>query len=353
MNIGCSQNNSQYTDHLSRNFERLTEAADKILADVKAANPTSEGSVHPIACNIRSEEEVSNLVDETLAKFKRVDFLVNNAGGQFRSLLEDVSLKGWQAVMDTNLNGTFLMTKKVYHAYMKEHGGSIVNIIIVLDKGSPWLAHSAAARAGIESLSKSLPVEWASSGITLNCVAPGIILSSGVENYPSGAEMFEYAAEKATAAKRMGSVEEVSASVLYYLSPAGSYVTGDTMHVDGGWHLMGPLLDVPPHENNHPYDEFVVDIDPGESVADLKVAIKEKIIYPYPAHKLQLFLARKGDEWLDWAGAASVTLDEHGTLQGFGDEMFAIPRINNANLFGENFQPGKGEVHVLLVLPTP
>ncbi|KAE9356699.1 hypothetical protein PF008_g3491 [Phytophthora fragariae] len=237
----------------SRNFERLTEAADKILADVKAANPTSEGSVHPIACNIRSEEEVSNLVDETLAKFKRVDFLVNNAGGQFRSLLEDVSLKGWQAVMDTNLNGTFLMTKKVYHAYMKEHGGSIVNIIIVLDKGSPCLAHSAAARAGIESLSKSLSVEWASSGITLNCVAPGIILSSGVENYPSGAEMFEYAAEKATAAKRMGSVEEVSASVLYYLSPAGSYVTGDTMHVDGGWHLMGPLLDVPPHENNHPY----------------------------------------------------------------------------------------------------
>ncbi|KAE9017150.1 hypothetical protein PF011_g6821, partial [Phytophthora fragariae] len=85
------------------------------------------------------------------------------------------------------------------------------------------------------------------------CVVQGIILSSGVENYPSGAEMFEYAAEKATAAKRMGSVEEVSASVLYYLSPAGSYVTGDTMHVDGGWHLMGPLLDVPPHENNHPY----------------------------------------------------------------------------------------------------
>ncbi|GMF62857.1 unnamed protein product [Phytophthora fragariaefolia] len=179
------------------NFERLQEAADKIQADVKAANSTSEGSVHPIACNIRSEEQVSNLVDEILAKFKRVDFLVNNgkatssslrvdgvnvttsvAGGQFRSLLEDVSLKGWQAVMNTNL---------------------------------------------------------------------------GVENYPSGAEMFEYAAEKATAAKRMGSVEEVSAGVLYYLSPAGAYVTGDTMHVDGGWHLMGPLLDVPAHENNHPY----------------------------------------------------------------------------------------------------
>ncbi|KAG7396234.1 hypothetical protein PHYBOEH_002614 [Phytophthora boehmeriae] len=237
----------------ARNLERLQAAAAKIQEDVKAANPVSEGSVHAIACNIRSEEQVSNLVDETLKQFKRVDFLVNNAGGQFRSLLSDVSFKGWQAVMNTNLNGTFLMTKKVYHAYMKEHGGSIVNIIILLDKGHPGLAHSAAARAGIESLSKSLSVEWASSGININCVAPGVILSSGIENYPNGADMFVKAADKVTAAKRMGSVEEVSASVLYYLSPAGAYVTGDTMHVDGGWHLLGPLIDVQPHENNRPY----------------------------------------------------------------------------------------------------
>ncbi|CEG48186.1 peroxisomal trans-2-enoyl-reductase [Plasmopara halstedii] len=237
----------------SRNLERLKAAADKIQADVKSACPSSVGSVHAIACNIRNEEQVSNLVDETLVLFKRVDFLVNNAGGQFRSLVEDLSPKGWKAVMDTNLNGTFLMTKKVYHAYMKEHGGSIVNIIIVSNNGNPGFAHSAAARAGIENLSKSLSVEWASSGITLNCVAPGIILSSGVENYSSGAEMFVYAAEKITAAKRMGSVEEVSASVLYYLSPAGAYITGDTMHVDGGWHLLGPLIDVPEHENNRAY----------------------------------------------------------------------------------------------------
>lgn len=237
----------------ARNSERLQAAAVKIQEDVKAANPASEGSVHAIACNIRSEEQVSNLVDETLNRFKRVDFLVNNAGGQFRSLLADVSLKGWQAVMNTNLNGTFLMTKKVYHAYMKEHGGSIVNIIILLDKGHPGLAHSAAARAGIDSLSKSLSVEWASSGININCVAPGVILSSGIENYPNGADLFVKSANKVTVAKRMGSVEEVSASVLYYLSPAGAYVTGDTMHVDGGWHLLGPLIDVPSHSNNRPY----------------------------------------------------------------------------------------------------
>ncbi|KAI9911066.1 hypothetical protein PsorP6_008834 [Peronosclerospora sorghi] len=237
----------------SRNWERLVAAADKIQADVKAANPASIGLVYAIACDIRSEEQVSNLVEKTLTKFTQVDFLVNNAGGQFRSLLEDISPKGWQAVINTNLNGTFLMIKKVYHAYMKDHGGRIVNIIIVMDKGNPGVAHSAAARAGVESLSKSLSVEWASSGITINCVAPGIILSSGVENYPNGAEMFECAADKITVAKRMGSVEEVSAGVLFYLSPAGAYITGDTMHIDGGWHLLGPFFDVPFHERNHPY----------------------------------------------------------------------------------------------------
>uniref|UniRef100_H3G759 Peroxisomal 2,4-dienoyl-CoA reductase [(3E)-enoyl-CoA-producing] n=1 Tax=Phytophthora ramorum TaxID=164328 RepID=H3G759_PHYRM len=234
----------------SRDFERLEAAADKIQADIKAANPASVGSVHPIACNIRSEEQVSNLVDETLAKFKSVDFLVNNAGGQFRAPIEKVNLKGWEAIMRTNLNGTFMVTKKAYHAYMKEHGGRIVNIILVIDKGYPLMAHSGAARAAIENLGKSLSVEWAASGITLNCVAPGIILSSGVDNYEGGAEQFHVAARSATAAKRVGSVEEVSAGVLYYLSPAGAYVTGDTMHVDGGWHLLGPLLDVPSHENN-------------------------------------------------------------------------------------------------------
>jgi peroxisomal trans-2-enoyl-CoA reductase len=146
-----------------------------------------------------------------------------------------------------------MVTTKVFHSYMKEHGGRIVNIILVLDKGYPFLAHSAAARAGIENLTKSLSVEWAHYGITLNCVAPGIILSSGVDNYDGGAEQFHQAAERATPAKRVGTVEEVAASVLYYLSPPGAYVTGDTMHVDGGWHLLGPLLDVPKHDKNPTY----------------------------------------------------------------------------------------------------
>ncbi|RLN21438.1 hypothetical protein BBJ28_00017970 [Nothophytophthora sp. Chile5] len=175
-------------------FDRLTAAAEKIVHDVKAANPASVGAVHPIACNIRSEAQVAAMMDETLAKFKRLDFLVNNGNllppPQYDSDLHAGSGHEHQPVscfryvlyaasIDQRLieqfairNGTFLMIKKAYHAYMKEHGGRIVNIIILVDKGHPGVAHSAAARAGIENLAKSLSVEWASSGITLNCVAP-------------------------------------------------------------------------------------------------------------------------------------------------------------------------------------
>jgi peroxisomal trans-2-enoyl-CoA reductase len=81
----------------------------------------------------------------------------------------------------------------------------------------------------------------------------GIVLSSGVDNYKGGADTFHEGARRVTTAKRVGTVEEVSASVLYYLSPPGAYVTGDTMHVDGGWHLLGPIIPVPPHKKNLTY----------------------------------------------------------------------------------------------------
>ncbi|GLE09212.1 hypothetical protein PINS_up020803 [Pythium insidiosum] len=149
--------------------------------------------------------------------------------------------------------GTFLVTKQVYHSYMKDHGGSIVNIIIVLDKGNPLIAHSAAARAGVENLTKSLSVEWASSGIRLNCVAPGIIISSGTNNYYDGENLFHLASKQITCAKRVGTVEEISAAVLYYLSPAAGYTTGTTLHVDGGWHLLGSLVEVPDHDMTPAY----------------------------------------------------------------------------------------------------
>ncbi|TMW56098.1 hypothetical protein Poli38472_008746 [Pythium oligandrum] len=233
----------------ARNNERIQETARELRAAVaKETGQNSDELIFAVPCDIRSEEQVAAMIQTTLEKFKRIDFLVNNAGGQFLTSTADLKVKGWEAVIRTNLTGTFIVTKQVYHSFMKEHGGSIVNIIVVMDKGCPVAVHSAAARAGVENLTKSLAVEWASSGIRVNCVAPGVILSSGVNNYGGGEDLFHFAANKLTCAKRVGSVEEVSAAVLYYLSPASAYTTGTTLHVDGGWHLVGSVFRVPDHE---------------------------------------------------------------------------------------------------------
>uniref|UniRef100_A0A096MUY9 Peroxisomal trans-2-enoyl-CoA reductase n=1 Tax=Papio anubis TaxID=9555 RepID=A0A096MUY9_PAPAN len=153
----------------SRKLERLKSAADELKASLP---PTNQARVIPIQCNIRNEEEVNNLVKSTIDTFGKINFLVNNGGGQFLSPAERISSKGWHAVLETNLTGTFYMCKAVYNSWMKEHGGSIVNIIVLAKAGFPLAAHSGAARAGVYNLTKSLALEWACSGVRINCVAP-------------------------------------------------------------------------------------------------------------------------------------------------------------------------------------
>nr|XP_035941216.1 peroxisomal trans-2-enoyl-CoA reductase isoform X2 [Halichoerus grypus] len=190
----------------SRNFDRLKSVADELKASLP---PTNQAQVTPIKCNIRKEEEVNNLVKSTLDIYGKINFLVNNGGGQFRSPTEHISAKGWHAVIETNLTGTFYMCKAVYNSWMKEHGGSIVNIIILTRNGFPGFVHSGAARAGVYNLTKSLAVEWASSGIRINCVAPGVIYSpTAFDNYgPLAKNLFENCFSRIPA-KRIGVPEE-------------------------------------------------------------------------------------------------------------------------------------------------
>nr|XP_012301782.1 peroxisomal trans-2-enoyl-CoA reductase isoform X2 [Aotus nancymaae] len=121
----------------SRKFERMKSVADELKASLP---PTSQERVIPIQCNIRKEEEVNNLVKSTLDVYGKINFLVNNGGGQFLSPAEHISSKGWHAVVETNLTGTFYMCKAVYNSWMKQHGGSIVNIILVTKTGFPLAA---------------------------------------------------------------------------------------------------------------------------------------------------------------------------------------------------------------------
>eukprot|EP00118_Oscarella_pearsei_P002066 m.9383 g.9383 ORF g.9383 m.9383 type:complete len:281 (+) comp21323_c0_seq1:25-867(+) len=232
----------------SRNEERLQTAADEMNKEI----PRKEGAeVVAQTCNVRHEDQVSNLVESTLKRFGKIDFMINNGGGQFMAPTEEISLKGWKAVVETNLNGTFLCCREVYNQWMKENGGAIVNMSMNFYKGHPGLSHSSAARAGIDNLTKTLAVEWASSGVRVNCISPGIIYSdSAAGNYPDG---FFQSLISYIPAMRMGTPEEISGVVCFLLSPAASYVSGINVYIDAATHLYKSHFTVEDHNRLLPY----------------------------------------------------------------------------------------------------
>jgi len=204
------------------------------------------GTCEAIACDIRESEDIKNVVTLIKEKFGRLDILVNNAGGQYPALAEYISDKGWSAVINNNLNGTFFMTRDMAKAFfIPQKSGVIVNIIVDLYRGFPGMVHTGAARAGIENMSKTLAQEWSDYNIRINCVAPGIIESSGLSTYPKEIrDKFELAKE-AIPLKRFGEVQDIANAVCFLSSPLSSYITGTTLYVDGAQHLNFDKMGLP------------------------------------------------------------------------------------------------------------
>lgn len=222
-----------------RTKEKL-DIAERVLLD-----DGGEVLAHPV--DIREPDRVDALVDAALAKFGRIDVLINNAGGQFPSRAEDMANKGWDAVIRNNLSGTFYMTSAVAKkAMIPQKSGRIVNITAMVARGFPGMAHTGAARAAVENLTKSLAIEWAAHGIRVNAVAPGNnIRSSGTAQY--GEAMLDLA-RKATPLKRLGTPVEVARVIVFLASSFNDFVTGSVYQVDGGQALWGDIwtIDEPP-----------------------------------------------------------------------------------------------------------
>ncbi|XP_075465848.1 peroxisomal trans-2-enoyl-CoA reductase [Ascaphus truei] len=229
----------------SRKLDLLKATAKELVDKI---SPSSPSMLTPLQCNIRREDEVETLVKSTLDLYGRIDFLINNGGGQFPSPSERISAKGWNAVVETNLTGTFYCCKAVYNAWMAQHGGAIVNIVADMWKGFPGMSHTGAARAAVDNLTKSLAIEWAHNGVRINSIAPGTIFSqTAVDNYKDiGPQLFKNYIPKIPA-KRMGLPEEISPMVCFLLSPAASYITGETVKVDAGQSLYHSAWEVPDH----------------------------------------------------------------------------------------------------------
>jgi len=159
---------------VGRRPEKL-EAVAREIAD-------AGGTARCYVADIREEARVQEVVGAVLADFGRLDFLVNNAGGQFAAPLEKIPAKGWDAVVRTNLTGGFLMAREAYVQWMKPNGGAIVNMIADMWNGMPNMGHSGAARAGMLNFTETAALEWAP--VRVNAVAPGWIASSGLDHYP-------------------------------------------------------------------------------------------------------------------------------------------------------------------------
>ena len=213
----------------SRKEEPLKKAADELA---------KFGPIHYHPCDIRKTEEIQDLAKVIKEKCGRLDILINNAGGQFPALTEYINDKGWNAVINNNLNGTFYMIREMGNAFfIPQKNGIIVNIIADILRGFPGMIHTGAARAGVENITKTIAQEWSDFNIRINCVAPGIVESTGLDTYPKPVQdMFEDA-KKAIPMHRFGTVEDVSNAVCFFASDLSAYCTGTTLYVDGAQHL--------------------------------------------------------------------------------------------------------------------
>ncbi|TAF65337.1 MAG: SDR family oxidoreductase [Cytophagales bacterium] len=216
----------------SRNEEKLKKAIEEL---------SKFGNCNYFVTDIRQPEQIETLAQTLKEQDKSIDILVNNAGGQFLAPAETISINGWNSVINNNLNGTWYMSSLIAkHFFIPEKKGNIINIIANIFRGFPGMVHTGAARAGVDNMTKTLAVEWSKYKIRVNAIAPGVIYSSGLDNYPAIVkEMTLQEVPKRVPLKRLGKPEEVAYLALFLASEFAEYITGETIYVDGGQHLWG------------------------------------------------------------------------------------------------------------------
>lgn len=216
---------------------------DETLAATGAAIAAAGGDYAYATCDVRDSDAAADVIGR-IGAADGIDGLVNNAGGQFLAHANDISINGWKAVVDLNLNAVFNLCRSAY-PFLAQGGGSIVSISnSMIERGAIGLSHATAARAGALALSRSLALEWGPKGIRVNCLAPGIVATdAGRAEVES--DHVEGLIEHATPAGRGTHLAEVAEACSFLASPAGAMITGQILYVDGGGHI-GPGVHVLP-----------------------------------------------------------------------------------------------------------
>ncbi|HYY16129.1 MAG TPA: glucose 1-dehydrogenase [Gammaproteobacteria bacterium] len=211
---------SRNPDHINPAAEEIQQLGRQSLA---------------VTVDVRVPEQVDNLAKATMDKFGRIDILVNNHGALFQCAVEDLSPGGWNAIIGINLTGVFLCSRAVGQAMIQQKRGKIVNIVSIAGLyGSPMTAPYGAAKAGVINFTKSLAMEWSKHNIYVNAVAPGPILTESGRDLLWSSPELQQKIRQQVPLGRYGEPEEIANAVIFLASDASSYITGETLYVDGG-----------------------------------------------------------------------------------------------------------------------
>jgi NAD(P)-dependent dehydrogenase (short-subunit alcohol dehydrogenase family) len=211
---------SRNPDHLNPAAEEIQQLGRQSLA---------------VTVDVRVPEQVDTLARATMDKFGRIDILVNNHGALFQCAVEDLSPGGWNAIIGINLTGVFLCSRAVGKVMIQQKRGKIVNIVSIAGfYGSPMTAPYGAAKAGVINFTKSLAMEWSKHNIYVNAVAPGPILTESGRDLLWSSPELQQKMRQQVPLGRYGEPEEIANAVIFLASAASSYITGETLYVDGG-----------------------------------------------------------------------------------------------------------------------
>ncbi len=214
---------------------------EALEATVEAVDALGTGArCVAVPTNIRELDQVEALRDTVLERFGQVDYLVNNAGGQFPALPSQISDNGWRSVVDLNLNGTWNMVNRFMGPMTEAGYGAIVNVVHVysFDRGAPLFVHSGAARAGVVNMTRTMAPYLGYHGVTINALAPGTIGTPGMHENEVGKlgyseETWAEKVDEMGPMRRMGTAEEMAGIILFLCSPAARFINGAAIVADG------------------------------------------------------------------------------------------------------------------------
>ncbi len=210
---------------------RRAEWLDETLAEFKAKKFNAVGRI----CDVSKVEDVQAVVVETVKIFGKIDVLINNAGTSWGAMPEEMSLEKWQKVLDVNLTGCFIFAQAVGREMLKQESGSIINIAsisgITSSANGPFYAGYAASKAGLIGLTRELAASWGRRGIRVNAIAPGFFHSRLAD---AAIDIYERSIQETNVIPRIGREGELKGAAVFLASDASSYITGQTIVVDGG-----------------------------------------------------------------------------------------------------------------------